>query len=94
METSTARRSRCTYFKTCGSESPSDRSHLAFFQDKSKAADGECKHCSYTFPAHDQIRVPPNARKAHMRHVPQHEFEQRTEGREYDEHYCGCFGWD
>lgn len=92
------RMARCTYFKTCGHEAPSDSPHLAFFQDKSDpakllscAAPGTNAkgQCGYYEQAHryDATRVRPEPRVAH-------EFVPATEGDPYDEYYSGCRGWD
>lgn len=99
METTTTRRSRCTYFKTCGNEAPSDSPHLAFFQDKSQPQNGcaapgtnRYSQCGYTEGAHELARNEP--RRVYIKHLTEHEFVAQTEGEPFDEHYCGCHGWD
>jgi hypothetical protein len=93
------RTARCTYYRTCGAEAPSDRKGLAFFQDKSQPQPGCAApgtngkgQCGYTEGAHELARNEPN--RTYIKHLRDHEFVAQTQGEPYDEFYCGCHGWD
>lgn len=99
--TTSARAARCTYFRSCGSETTSAvaRTDRAFFMDKSAPQDGCAAagtnargQCGYAKAAHDLVRAEPQ--RKYLARLLEHDFTPQVEGEPYDEYYCGCRGWD
>ena len=93
--TSTQRLAECTYCRRTNPSKPT----LPFFVRKEAGDEAHmCKVCSYSVRAHQLWDGQRGEGEINFgrwpAHVPVHDFEPRMEGRERDEFYCGCRGWD
>lgn len=76
----------CTYGGALMPSSPT----AAFFKSRAAGSDwarGTCEECGYAPQAHESP-IP-----AHLKGKTDHPFVQHK-GRDTDEYYCGCYGWD
>lgn len=85
----TGRQANCTYCKQLSNSSP----RLAFFEfrgDGSASAEQRCKHCNGYWVRHQETN-PSTGRAGDL--FGKCEFEKHG-AYDYDDHYCGCRGWD
>lgn len=74
---------RCSYFRTCGTEGPSNPNAAFWSSGERERRLCAVPRCGYSIEAH----LPEHP------HRVRHEFKPR-DAAPFDSFYCGCMGWD